>query len=415
MQAFGVCVTRTLTQIFVYLIVFVTVNGAVMNGLIQTHPIGLIGFLLLAIVIALGNAIWLKRFGSRVLLQRLPKVSILIPARNEEGNLERCLSSLLAQDYPAFEILVLDDRSTDRTAEIAVRLAAPDGRIQLLRGADLPEGWLGKHWACHQLAQSARGELLLFVDADTWYHPQALSDSVALMESDRLDLLSAVPREEMGSTGEMLLVPYFLFANFAFIPLFLVNCLHNPGFSFTIGQFMLFRRSGYDRIGGHSAVRADVADDLALGRAIVAKRLRWALADATKRMHCRMYHSFGEAWHGFSKNMFAGFGYRLVPYVLIWLWCGFLFCEPLMVLVLAFLGKPPSYFPLDLAVLAYALGCLLWAIPYARLSLPLYWVPIYPLVFLCAFAVALNALTLAFLGGASWKGRAVSRAKIRLF
>ena len=398
-----------------FLIVFLTVNGAVMNGLIQTHPIGLVGFLLLAIVVALVNAYWLRRLGSRQLPKQLPRVSVLIPARNEEENLERCLLSLLAQDYTQFEIQVLDDRSTDRTAEIAAGFAQRDGRCRVLRGKDLPDGWLGKHWACHQLAQSAKGELLLFIDADTWFQPTALSDAVALMEMDGLDVLSAVPKEEMASVGEQLVVPYFLFANFAFVPLFLASTLHIPDFSFTIGQFMLFQRAAYVQIGGHAAVRGDVADDVALGRLIVRKGLRWVLADATERIHCRMYHTFGEAWSGFSKNMFAGFGYRLIPYMLIWAWCAILFWEPLVVSSLAVIGQPPAYFPLDLAVTAYGLGCLLWAIPYARLKLPFYWVPIHPLVFAVALAIAMNALLATIAGGASWKGRKVPRAKIRLF
>jgi chlorobactene glucosyltransferase len=379
-----------------------------------THQLGLLAFLLLAVLIASVNALWLKKLTGKLDSGKSPRLSVFIPARNEEANLARCLTSLQAQDYPNYDLWVLDDHSNDKTAAIAAGLASGDERIHLIHGTDLPAGWLGKHWACHQLAQASQSELLLFTDADTAYHPQALSGAVALMVHGRYDLLSAVPLEEMKTFGEKLLVPYFLLGIFGFVPLFLASALRAPELAFSVGQFLLFRRTAYEKIGGYAAVRAEVADDVALGQRVLASGLRWTLADATDRVHCRMYHNFSEAWAGFSKNMFAGMGYRLIPYLFIWLWSGVIFLEPLGVLLLAGLGVRSPFFSPELAWLSLLLGGLLWAIPYLRLKLPVYMVLAYPLIFCLMFVLALRSLVLAFSGAASWKGRKLGRPKIRL-
>jgi len=178
---------------------------------------------------------------------------------------------------------------------------------------------------------------------------------------------------------------------------------------------MLFQRTAYVQIGGHAAVRGDVADDVALGRLIVRKGLRWALTDATERIHCRMYHSFEEAWSGFSKNMFAGFGYRLIPYMLIWAWCALLFWEPLVVISLAVIGQPPAYFPLDLAVTAYGLGLFAVGNSIRAIETAFLLGSIPPAGVHVCVRIAMNALLSTIAGGSSWKGRKVRRAKIRLF
>ena len=199
--------------------------------------------------------------------EELPLVSVLVPARNEELNVERCVVSLLRQDYPHYEVLVLDDDSTDQTSAILARLAAGDERLRVLSGRALPKGWLGKHWACHQLTLASRGELLLFTDADTEHHPQMLCDAVAAQRAEGSDMLTGLPREETVSWGEKVVVPVVSWAMFSLLPMGLAHRAKSALASVAVGQFMLFRRSTLLAMGGFEAVRNDPVDDMALARA----------------------------------------------------------------------------------------------------------------------------------------------------
>ncbi|MFN3394337.1 MAG: glycosyltransferase, partial [Candidatus Thermochlorobacter sp.] len=184
-----------------------------------------------------------------------PFVSILVPARNEERNIERCVSSLLAQDYPHFEVIVLNDHSSDRTGEILARLQQRSSRLKVLDGKALPEGWLGKAWACQQLAEAASGELLLFTDADTVHNPDAARRAVATLLTTKSDMLTAVPYQIMHSFWEKMGVPLVHFLIMCFLPMSQVWQSRNTAFAFACGQFILFRREFYQKIGGHAAVR----------------------------------------------------------------------------------------------------------------------------------------------------------------
>lgn len=386
-----------------------------MEHFLRIQPYTILGFLLAVNLVMLGNLLRLRRMGHYPAARRLPEVAVLVPARNEERNLQACLSSLLAQDYPHFTVWVLDDASTDGTYPIAERLAQGDARLHVLRGQPLPEGWLGKHWACHQLAESSASELLLFTDADTRFHPAALREAVDALTAEQADLLTALPREELGSLGEMLLVPYFLFATLAFVPTFLVYHWKLPAFAFTIGQFMLFRRMAYQQIGGHSAVRADAVDDIALGRATVTAGLRWCMVDGTQRVFCRMYHNFLETWSGFSKNMAAAFGYKFSRFLFVWLWSGVVFLAPLLAVSFGLAGRPWGGYPALVAWVSFGLVITLWSGPYYRLGFPLYLVLAYPLTYLLALAVALRSLFLTTFGRSTWKGRTLTRTKMHWF
>ncbi len=235
------------------------------------HPLfGIIAFLALVLVIAVINAIALTRLDNAPHIpagysaESLPLLSVLVPARNEELNIGQCVESLLNQDYPDYEVLVLDDHSTDRTGQILSALAQDQPRLRVLTGQPLPQGWLGKNWACHQLAEASRGELILFLDADTTHSPKTLSQAASVLLSKELDMLTALPRQLVLSWGERMVVPVLYFCLMAFLPLPLAYRLHLPVFSVAIGQFMLFRRAAYDQIGGYAAVRAHGTDDLAL-------------------------------------------------------------------------------------------------------------------------------------------------------
>lgn len=379
-----------------------------MNGFWLQHQVSLLVFLGVILLIALSNLWALRRLGYHGQPPCFPSVSVLVPARNEAANIGPCLRSLLAQEYPDFEILVLDDDSSDETEQIASSLIEGE-RLRVLRGESLPEGWLGKHWACHQLARAAHGELLLFTDADTRHQPCALRDAVSALLAERADLVSALPRQEMNSFGERLLVPIIPWSLMSFWPFALVHRLSSPTLSAAIGQFMLFRRQAYDQIGGHAAVRRDVVDDLALARRIKAHRLRLRLVDADGHVSCHMYHGFRQAYYGLAKNLFAIFGNA--PLLLfVWLWLALVFWEPLFVLALWALGTLPKELSPSLAAGAVAVSFVLWSIVYRRCAFPLYLVFLYPLTILLTLIVAVHSMALAWMGKATWKGRVMPKA-----
>jgi chlorobactene glucosyltransferase len=377
------------------------------------HQISIIAFVLVLLLIALSNLRALRRLGDWGMPPRFPRVSVLVPARNEEENISHCVNSLLAQEYPDFEVLVLDDDSGDATGQIVASLAAEDDRSQVLKGKPLPPDWLGKHWACHQLAQAADGELLLFTDADTRHHPQTLRDAVAALLAEEADLVSALPRQEVGSVAERLTVPVIPWAIFSFVPLGLAYQLHSPALSATVGYFMLFRRQAYEKIGGHAAVRQHAVDDIALGRRIVAHRLRWRLVDGGKHIRCRMYRNFRQVFEGFSKNLFAAFEYKVLIFVFIWLWVGMVFLEPVTVLALGLTVAPLPQLSLRLAATGVAVSLLLWGLTHWRFRFSLYLPFLYPLTVLLSVVIAMRSMALTLAGRTTWKGRTLPSSRIR--
>jgi len=374
---------------------------------------GILLFLGVLNLIAISNLYFLKRPSADFTPDTWPSLAVLIPARNEAHNLPACLESLVAQDYAGrLEVWVLDDHSTDGTGKVIARFAERDERFHHLQGKPLPEGWLGKHWACQQLAEASQAEFLLFLDADTRLAPSTLRVTVSTMLSQNVHLLSLVPFEEMVTWGERWIQPYFLWALMAFYPLGLAFILRWPWLSFTIGQFMLFRREVYFAVGGHAAVRDDVVDDMALGRNVTAAGFRWRLMDGTALVRCRMYHSFREAWQGFSKNLFPVLGRRVLPFLFVYGWLGWVIFQPWVVIISAWLGLP-----LDLdvgkALIAVGLALSLFGIAYARLRVPLYLVAFYPLTMALNLAIGLYSVVLSLQGRASWKGRRLPERKVR--
>ena len=385
-----------------------------MTGSWFQHQIGIVIFLGVLLLIALSNLRALRRLSAYPPPPCTPRVSVLIPARDEAETIGPCLRSLLAQDYPDFEVLVLDDDSTDGTGAVLAELEAQDDRPRVFQGQPLPEGWLGKHWACWQLAEAATGDLLLFTDADTRHGPGMLRAAVAALEAEEADLLTGFLRQEVVSWGERLTVPVVFWSVFSFLPIGLAHRLRLPGLSLTNGQFMLLRRVAYRAVGGHEAVRTNPVDDIALGRRVKGAGLRWRLVDGVEFVRCRMYRSFHQALEGFSKNLFAAFDFRLLEYLFVWLWMTLLVWEPLAVLMLKATGIPLSQFALWPAALAVAEMLALWTIAMSRLRFQRYLALLYPISVLLFLFVAFRSLAWTAMGRAAWKGRPLPRQRVRL-
>lgn len=234
-----------------------------------------------------------------------PLVSVIIPARDEERDIERAVRAMLAQTYPALEVIVVNDRSTDATGAILERLARENERLVVLSGSEPPEGWLGKPAALHQGSLRARGELLLFVDADVLYAPDAIVAAVAHFEERGAPMLTLMPHFEMHGFWEHVAMPNLAVSLYSMIPLWLVNRTRTPFFGMGGGTGNLVRRDAYVTAGGHEALKAAVVDDVALGRLFRRNGFRSEVVLANEHVSVRMYHGLGEIVRGFTKNMFA--------------------------------------------------------------------------------------------------------------
>jgi chlorobactene glucosyltransferase len=382
------------------------------SGFWLQHQVGICVFLGVLLLIAFSNCLALRRLAVRAMRKEWPSVSILVPMRDEERSAQACLRSLLAQDYPHFNVLVLDDGSRDGTPQILAELAKRDGRLKMVGGRPLPEGWLGKHWACQQLAETAEGQLLLFTDADTVHEPWALRQAVSVLEEHGAHLLSGLVRQEARTWGEQLIVPAAHWCVFSFFPFALVQRPELRFLAVANGQFMLFRREAYFALGGHASVCANPVDDLALARRAKEQGLRLRLADLTGHVSCRMYTSYREAAEGFSKNLFAVFGFRLLPYLFVWLWLLVVTWEPLLVLVAGQTSSVAFSRALGAAAALEMLG--LWLVALWRLRLRKRLAFLYPVLMTAFAAVALRSAYEHIVHRALWKGRRIPPQRLRV-
>lgn len=247
-----------------------------------------------------------------------PKVSVLIPARNEEATLGLLLYSLEKQDYPDFEAIICDDHSTDNTEEILNWISGKDGRFNWFLGEELPEDWLGKNFACHQLAQKASGKYLIFLDADVELSPQAITKAVAFFQEKELSLLSVFPQQKMETFAERVTVPVMNWILQSLLPMILVQKTKFSSLSAANGQLMMFDAENYRSNLWHSGVRNQNVEDIRLARMIKAEGFKIAVLLGNNDVFCRMYRNFGEAVIGFSRNIHEYFGGRWAVMLAFW-------------------------------------------------------------------------------------------------
>ncbi|MCD6567794.1 MAG: glycosyltransferase [Dehalococcoidia bacterium] len=292
-----------------------------------------IGLVVFALNLALNLRALKEPEGNATMPEPAPFVSVLIPARDEEANIESCVKSLQQQDYHNFEILVLDDNSSDGTANIVEQLAATDNRTCLISGEPLCEGWAGKPFACYQLAQKAKGDWLLFVDADTVHAPHMLRSVMSLALKSGCSLLSGFPRQLTTSLPEKVSIPLMYFIILSWLPLWWLQSFRKPKPSLAIGQFLLFPREEYWRIGGHEAVKSRILEDVWLGIEVNRHGGRHIAINLAPVVSCHMYRSMKSMWEGFIKWMYsvaalssaallgmltAGFLFFLLPFFFLW-------------------------------------------------------------------------------------------------
>jgi chlorobactene glucosyltransferase len=267
--------------------------------------------------------------------QLWPVVSVCVPARNEESRILNCLKSLQTQDYPNYEILVLDDQSSDCTLKILLEIAKLDKRIKVLKGKELPDGWIGKSWACHQLSLKAKGKWLFFTDADTNHMPETLKKSVRGAEESGADLMSCLNRQETGSWMEYLVVPVLVYCLITLLPVRFVLKRGNflSKFAGASGQFLFFKSSSYKALGGHNLVKNAIVEDFKIGNEMLRSGYRLVFFDGTSVTSCRMYNSAIQVWEGFSKNFYPSFGFSVSRFLGI---CLCLLCISILPYIMLF-------------------------------------------------------------------------------
>lgn len=272
-------------------------------------------FLILRFVVSLFNFLSDPKL-RRTALHHHNLVSILIPARDEETNITSLLQSIADQDYQNYEVIILDDGSTDRTYERCAAFAERHENFRVVKGEPLPAGWLGKNYACYQLARQAKGEYLLFLDADEKVEPGLINSALHRMQQRRLALLSLFTNQEMRSTGEELVVPLMHYILLNLLPLQLVYLVKNPALAAASGQFMLFDAETYRINQWHEQVKNKVVEDVEIMRAVKSAKYNGEALLANGMISCRMYHSYSEGVKGFSKNFLAAFNYNIFAFII---------------------------------------------------------------------------------------------------
>ena len=340
-----------------------------------------------------------------------PLLSVVLPARNEAHNIEACLRSILVTGYPNLEVIVVDDHSSDGTGGIARRIAATDSRVRVINNPDLPAGWFGKQWACHNGALTANGTLLCFTDADTRHGPELLSRSANAMVERRADLFSVAGSQTMVTFWEKLIQPHIfvlLFAKYGGTEK--VSRSTNPYDKIANGQYLLMRRVTYDRAGGHETVRTHVAEDLRMAQEWCRLGFNVHFVTGLEHMSTRMYEGLGEIVRGWGKNVYAAgrdsmklgpIGHAVLrvifPFPALWE------IVPIGLAIGAVFGVVPPAVGIW-GALVFAITAFFWGIVYRLAKQPVAWGLLHPLASMMIFGIFTRA---AWKGDrVEWKGRA---------
>jgi chlorobactene glucosyltransferase len=341
------------------------------------------------------------RYYAKIKLEHQPKVSLLIPARNEQQNLELLLPTLVAQDYANLEIIVLNDHSTDRTLEIAQEYAARDARLHVIEGGVLLEGWLGKPNACRQLAEAATGEILVFTDADTLWQPDAITLCVKAMQATNSDAMCAWPQQILSGWFSSLVQPWMTWSLLALLPVWLIP---NPKHKLIVsanGQMLAFRKNCYSSIGGFEPVKHSILEDMALARNVKAQNMRFVLLNGLGSVKCKMYSSTQETFDGFAKAAFVGLGSSVPALFVSILFFAWLFLAPWIWLFVAIFSNSSITLPI-VAVLLSLLGRFVADLEFGY---PLYLWLQQPISMIGWAVIAIASWRRFHKGQTSWKGR----------
>lgn len=336
----------------------------------------------------------------------LPLLSVLIPARNEEVNIRECLQSVLdcRTDTIRLEILVINDHSEDRTEQEITALMQTDDRIRLFQGKPLPEEWMGKSYACHQLSKHAQGEWWLFIDADVRLEKEALEAAMVTARAQGTGLISGFPRMDTGTWLERIVVPMMAFIIGYHLPIMMVRRSPKPFFLAVTGAWLMIHRDSYARTGGHASIANHIVEDMELAKAVKSVGDPVTLADVHRHTSARMYRNAAQVWEGYKKNIFVGTGRN--AWLVLGIVCVYtlLFLLPLAAVVFGILTAQPVL--VGWAVTAVLIGMITKGIIDQFSGKPFWMGVLMPLGALFMILILLDSWISSLNGkGYSWKGR----------
>ncbi|MDR0599000.1 MAG: glycosyltransferase [Treponema sp.] len=367
---------------------------------------GLIVVAVYFFVMATANILEMKKRSLSPKLKGGPFVSVLIPARNEEDHIERCVNSLRVQDYGDYEILVIDDNSSDSTYDRAREIARKDSRVAVYQGRPLPPDWNGKAFALHQLAAYARGDILLFTDADTVHAPTSVSWAATNLQESGADFISGYVGQVLKTFGERITVPVMFFLTGFVIPMFLNKVIKFGYFSAAVGQYIAVRREVFQKTGGFEAVKNKTSEDIYMARHIKEQGYRTEFLDMADQVRCRMYNGFRAGVQGIGKNIYDFTGKNPWALVFIALLILFFFCLPFPLLVYSLLVRGPL--PPQLLT-ACGLSTLTWLVLFISRKMSWYNAFVWPVMYLSLLCMVFWSFYRTVSGrGFVWKGRVVN-------
>ena len=366
------------------------------------------------IVTGITNFLWLKKIPTKKNIPKSKLVSILIPARNEADVIESTIKSIINQSYQNYELIILDDNSSDTTESIIQKYAKSNPKIELINGLSLPEGWLGKNWACHQLSEKAEGEYILFIDADTNLDKFILEDSVIALQKEKIDLLSLVPGRDTKLIADHAMKKIISWFIVCWLPMKLAIKLNAPFLSATFGQFMLFKKSSFNDIGGFEAIKDNPVDDFQLGRNIKKNLFKWMLYDAAFRITTRTYNTNKDLISGYSKNIFPAVGYSIsIFFVIFLILISFVLGSTIPIILFA-LGILQNQQLILLCISLLILLFISWGIVTIRFKYSIFTPFSFPLLISLILLLALRSFIDNVFYSSTWKGRSYRTDKKKL-
>ena len=369
---------------------------------------------LFTIVTGITNFLWLKNIPSQKNNTNSKLVSILIPARNEADIIESTIKSITNQSYQNYELIILDDNSSDATKSIIQKQAKSNHKIEQINGAPLPSGWLGKNWACHQLSEKAKGEYILFMDADTNIDKFILQDSIISLQKEKIDLLTLVPGRDTKLIADHAMKKIISWFIVCWLPMKLAINLNAPFLSATFGQFMLFKKSSFTQIGGFIAIKDSPVDDFQLGRNIKKNMFKWMLYDAAFRITTRTYNTNKDLISGYSKNIFPAVGYSISIFLIIFLILLSFVLGSTIPITLYFLGLLHNQELIVLCITLLILLFISWEIVTIRFKYSIFTPFSFPILISVILLLALRSFIDNVFYSSTWKGRSYKTDKKKL-
>ena len=340
--------------------------------------------------------------------KRQPLVSVLIPCRNEEQHIASCMQAFLDQSYSNIEILILNDHSEDDSARILSDYASRHDKLTIIQGEKLPEGWTGKNWACHQLYERSKGEVLLYCDADTDIDPELVRDAVSEFEFHGLGFLTIFPQRNSVNLFDRWIWSFTSWVIASWVPLWLAYQTRARLFAVGFGQFLMLRRSAYDAIGGYEGLRSNSLDDFEIARRIQGAGIDWRVYSGSGRLTTESYRSTKETVDGYGKSIFPALGRNGLILLFAWLFLANLTWTPVLVLIFESLHWITlTTDQLQLASLSVAAVLISWAAAAVKLKINIITTVLYPIAITSVLYTAIASYITIRRGTMKWKDRLI--------